>query len=69
MSAEHPYKKHVPSTLSEEASRRNDEEYDSSDEEEVNAFYTGTKQKDWKALYLEEKRKRKLLSKFIRDLL
>ena len=65
----HPYIESVPSTPSKKAMELELEEYDSSDDEAVNTVYLGSKKRDWEKLYLEEKRKRKILAKFIRDLL
>jgi hypothetical protein len=64
----HPYIPNTPSTPSKRALELDQVEYDSSDEEAVNKVYLG-KKVDWKSKYEKEKRKRKVLSAFVKELM
>jgi hypothetical protein len=64
----HPYIPNTPSSPSKRALALDQEEYDSSDEEAVNKVYLG-KKIDWKSKYEKEKRKRKVLSAFVKELM
>lgn len=65
----HPYLRNVPATPSQKALEHDQEEYDSSDDEAVNAVYLGAKAPDWKMMYLAEKREKETLAKFVKQML
>lgn len=65
----HPYLRNVPSEPSAKALAHDQDEYDSSDDEAVNTVYLGTKQSKLYQMYLEEKKQKEILAKFIEQLM
>ena len=65
----HPYLPNAPATPSKKALQLDQEEYDSSDDEAVDAVYLGVKKDKLLEMYLKEKREKEILQKFVKLML